>query len=1322
VQQALRSMGGTALKPMPSITRSGVNDPELSQGLIGENAEMDENGIPIPRRRVNAKSSSGTPSKRTLSTASDAGSGLTMEGVESLGLRSRSLRETRVDVTAQPGVREDILPAVKCLRELRYCRSADILKPRRLSRTDTYYLSPMSLSGGRMMPSILKVCSADLAAKEASVSLEYGKRLAGYNAQIADVVYTDDIGLIQLRLPGGVGLLPEDAQLEDALVEYGDKLQEVLRLACEGQTDPFDDLMTHTFSLFDDGLRPCAAANFKLGSKTNIMRLFDGERVRRLLTGSDPEYAWGPDFFDGALETEEYGGLAVVSIPGDRTNALMEVVGFVSGKRQAPSEFYAAFFEAMDKVGKDKIIVKFPGALVHDGLPLRSVVVDASDMLWIYDMDTFGSGHLFTDLASKIGDCIFIHACELTTEEDDTNLRRLLQSLAALPSNLRDSIFPHCPDNATHIIHCVWTFCAQMYCHYINYARVAFESSEASAPGKFGTPSETDKLYLQILWALFTSSAKMVVSAENKSYPMFKRYALFFNLCLAVRLQVEMVGRKTPQWLQQHQALWSTLEGSESASAETGSEVVQVRTACARRIMAVALSKEAWIQDPLSLQTWNVMQAILPVKIQERELYKSDYRGIAQALVRRKRLMIVGDSGSGKTVLTKQVIVHLLSEEEIGQAPRIPVRVSLVLLGHLQARTEQDVLGAYIHEEFPENIAMAVEEARHTLGLLLIFEELDAADPRKFWVFYYLKELYDKEPQHLVLLTTGPAPLEIRSHSRRRYENLVSAWWKQTLYWGFAVCQVQPLNNDHIVNICEARLGPSEAQKVSGEILARPLRNLVQTPLQLTLAIPFVARHLSSGSPDGASAFTSCSDIYCFTLQHLLRHVESAHRRMTDQSLEETCEKPLEEFLMELAYKKQYECESTIYHRDMNSTATGAALWKLARSQQLPLFEIAHGRDHIRFFHQTMQEYLAAMHALSLWEKGSLPSWLLKKADDNVYEIGVHRFFGDLALKRGLCFTEDQHECFIRSGRKKRFQADLVWLMTRTLARGDRLAAEGLFKFLSIARPTVLLLDFSECLIRDVRTLSAGLSNLVHLEQLTISFQWCNVLPSLAGLGEGLAALTSLRSLELDFTGCLNLRRLDGFGEGLCAMEELVELHLNFTGCISLESVEEIGRGLHGLSKLTHLILIFKDCANLESLGELGPALGELGSLTTLSFDVQGCSTLASLTEVGEALSLLAHLRSFSLRIQKTSMLHGLTDFFTILGRLEHLRFISLDRKAAWVFLNPFAVISRRTSCRHAVACVAGCFVCWVNTLATWASIFLYWCFWRFAKVCAACC
>mmetsp|Transcript_12218 Transcript_12218/g.27663 ORF Transcript_12218/g.27663 Transcript_12218/m.27663 type:complete len:1327 (-) Transcript_12218:92-4072(-) len=1326
-------MGGASLRPMSSvasISRGGVNDPELGRELLGCDADVDENGVPTPRRRVHGRpgaSPLATSCRRTSSIATDGSFASTMDCGESSSLRRSSFRETRVDIIGNHNLNDDALTAIRSLRELRHCRVLEIMKPSHLNRHDLYFLSPTSMSGERMMPSILKVCTADDAQREAAISLENARHLGGYVAQLADAVYFDDVGLLQLRLPGGVGLLPDEKAIKDSLAEYSDKLEQVLHLACEGQTEPFDEFMTHTFSLFDDGLRPCAAQNFKYGQKTSLLKLFDGDKVRKLLLGSDPEYSWGPDFFDGFLEMEDRGGLADATSPSHGANALQEVVGFIAGRRQPPSEYFSAFFEAADKAQNSKVMVRYPTTLVHNGLPLRSVVADSSDMLWILDMESFGTGHLFADLADKIARCLFEHVCALTTEEDDVNLRRLLQSLAALPGSVRESVFPHCPDNATHIMHCVWTFCAQMYCHYINFARIAQEAVDLAGrqyTDGAATPrssAESDKFHLQILWSLFTSTVQMVVAQENRRYPMFKRYALFFSLSLAVRLQVELTNKKPPQWLQAHYALWSSFHDDDngSGSIDRGSEVIQVRSACARRIMAVALSRESWIRDPISLQTWNVMQVVLPIKIQERDIYRTDYRGVAQALIRRKRLMIVGDAGSGKTVLTKQCIVHLLSEEEIGQAPRIPVRISLVLLGHLQARTEQDVLGAYIHEEYTENVAMAIEEARHSLGLLLIFEELDAADPRKFWVFYYLKELYDKEPQHLVLLTTGPGPLEIRSNSRRRYENLVSAWWKQSLYWGFAVCLVQPLNDEHIVEICENRLDPNVAAKVSTELLQRPMRSLVQTPLQLSLAIPYVSRHVASTE---GQCYATCSDIYAFALQHLIRHVESAQRRLQpDQAIEDNGQS-LEEMLMELAYKKQYECESTIYQRDLSHSAAGSLLWKLARSQQLPLFDSITGRDHIRFFHQTMQEYLAAMYALSLWEKGSLPGWLLKKADDNVYEIGVHRFFGDLALQRGLCFTEDQHEHFHRSGRKKRFQADLVWLITRTFARGDRLATEGLFKLLSIIRPLVLSLDFNECLLRDVRTLSLGLSHLVHVEQLTISFEWCNVLPSLAGLGEGLAFLNNLRILELDLTGCLNLRGLEGFGEGLCALHELRCLTLDFTGCTSLESVREIGRGLFGLLKLMCLRLVFKDCVNLESVDSLGASLGSLTCLNMFTLDIMGCSKLTSLGQVGKSLEQLSNLRSISINILHTQKLHGVTEFCSILGKMSNLRLISLDRKAAWIFLCPSALLRGRTSCRHLAATAAGCCMLWAHMLAEWTRIFLYWCFWRFAKVCAACC
>eukprot|EP00971_Amphidinium_carterae_P344325 6484647-Amphidinium_carterae.1 len=49
----------------------------------------------------------------------------------------------------------------------------------------------------------------------------------------------------------------------------------------------------------------------------------------------------------------------------------------------------------------------------------------------------------------------------------------------------------------------------------------------------------------------------------------------------------------------------------------------------------------------------------------------------------------------------------------------------------------------------------------------------------------------------------------------------------------------------------------------------------------------------------------------------------------------------------------------------------------------------------------------------------------------------------------------------------------------------------------------------------------------------------------------------------------------------------------------------------------------------------------------------------------------------------------GVTEFCSILGKMSNLRLISLDRKAAWIFLCPSALLRGRTSCRrgpHAIA------------------------------------
>ena len=104
-------------------------------------------------------------------------------------------------------------------------------------------------------------------------------------------------------------------------------------------------------------------------------------------------------------------------------------------------------------------------------------------------------------------------------------------------------------------------------------------------------------------------------------------------------------------------------------------------------------SKEAWVKDPFSLQSFSVLSETVPVTLQE-EGQGSGRQGISRSLgieeidrllEEHRLVVVVGGAGAGKTILTKQMATRRVQAQlagggsSFGEQERLPLRVALEL-------------------------------------------------------------------------------------------------------------------------------------------------------------------------------------------------------------------------------------------------------------------------------------------------------------------------------------------------------------------------------------------------------------------------------------------------------------------------------------------------------------------------------------------------------------------------------------------------------------------------------------------------------------------
>eukprot|EP00913_Durusdinium_trenchii_P014807 g13885.t1 len=357
-------------------------------------------------------------------------------------------------------------------------------------------------------------------------------------------------------------------------------------------------------------------------------------------------------------------------------------------------------------------------------------------------------------------------------------------------------------------------------------------SEDVGGVGGVSGPGSPENDGLPFAIALFSWSARMLSYSEPSLYQ--KTRALYWSIAGMQRLLWSIghdVGPTATKWIEDNRSLWEGQKGRRlSSSVATDKQAVAAYQFELElpTYLSQAGASEAWSSDILTREKVNVSESCVPLtskfdgRLNTRShslsakaeqllnSFKPVFKAFAPALLEQDlfsgRLLIVGDAGSGKSVLTKQIFATLAQDQDDDgrdMMPKLnvaflPVRVPLVDLSRqleetpedeisLEADVISDLLNTFVAKKYGQdsNLLMLVQDMRNAampdfedeevaFGLVLLLDGLDEASSRRLMVLDYIKSLLAHEQNHFPILTSRPGVLASVENERLGSEGYIS--------------------------------------------------------------------------------------------------------------------------------------------------------------------------------------------------------------------------------------------------------------------------------------------------------------------------------------------------------------------------------------------------------------------------------------------------------------------------------------------------------------------------------------------------------------------
>lgn len=687
------------------------------------------------------------------------------------------------------------------------------------SGASVFFFTPYRADGTPMPASVMKFDSKECVEDEVAKTEKYRGLFGSTTPQVKDLILVDKEGpcsIMQIDLCGGVFGLPEFAKAPPVQT-----LASILEVELESPSHQVE-----VIPIINEALErrmfhfTMSARKIKTLSLANTYKLvrFVGHGILNRAKEGAKRGAKNPALAAGFQRPVEI----------DELDPDGHMIQELCGRKQTVRDLFQKFADMEQSLSEiqRKVVV----GLSHNDLHGGNLLVDSQGLVWLIDFATVKEDqHVLMDLTKFLSACTFMY---LQDKVNEKHVKSLAKMLSCTPDATTDLPLAFLSDASEDPI-------AIFFFRIISRLRFCMCVYE-SGPGS----PENDGLPFAI--ALFSWSARMLSYSEPSLYQ--KTRALYWSIAGMQRLLWSIghdVGPTATKWIEENRSLWEGQKGRRlSSSVATDKQAVAAYQFELElpTYLSQAGASEAWSSDILTREKVNVSESCVPLtskfdgRLNTRShslsakaeqllnSFKPVFKAFAPALLEQDlfsgRLLIVGDAGSGKSVLTKQIFATLAQDQvkacqALHDLPKVkdddgrdmmpklnvaflPVRVPLVDLSRqleetpedeisLEADVISDLLNTFVAKKYGQdsNLLMLVQDMRNAampdfedeevaFGLVLLLDGLDEASSRRLMVLDYIKSLLAHEQNHFPILTSRPGVLASVENERLGSEGYIS--------------------------------------------------------------------------------------------------------------------------------------------------------------------------------------------------------------------------------------------------------------------------------------------------------------------------------------------------------------------------------------------------------------------------------------------------------------------------------------------------------------------------------------------------------------------
>eukprot|EP00933_Yihiella_yeosuensis_P040768 TRINITY_DN3514_c0_g1_i3.p1 TRINITY_DN3514_c0_g1~~TRINITY_DN3514_c0_g1_i3.p1 ORF type:complete len:1714 (+),score=420.18 TRINITY_DN3514_c0_g1_i3:199-5142(+) len=533
------------------------------------------------------------------------------------------------------------------------------------SGASVYFFTPFRQDGTPMPSSVLKFDTEECVKDELVKTKKYAKLFGITTPKVKDAQYlpnadpNEPASVMQIDLCGGIFGLPEFASAPPVQT-FASVLENELE-AKERKVDVMpiiNEALERRMYFFTMSSRSVRTVNL---AKTYKLVRFVGHGILNRAKEGAKRGAKSPALAAGFENPRDVDDL-------DPDGSFMEEL---CGRRMPAKEYFQNFV-SQEQLLEQKFERELVTGFCHNDLHGGNLLLDSQGLVWLIDFATVKDNvHVLMDLVKFMSACLFMYLNDNVNEEHVRMFGKLLfttpDATTAFPVSAGEQLEG---DQTAQFVVSLLSRLRHCMCIYEN---------GDDAPDNDGVPFAV---------ALFSWATRMLSYSEPSLHQ--KGRALYFAIAGAQRLLWEAgvdVGPTACSWIEDFRLIWEGQKGRRlSTSATSGPQLAfyEFGVEFPRYLSQVGAS-EAWSTDFLTREKVHVTEHAIAVSIkfagriqprfvslphQTKVLLQklsgvfNDYLPeLLQMDLFYGRILIIGDSGTGKSMLTKQLFSEVAQRQ-----------------------------------------------------------------------------------------------------------------------------------------------------------------------------------------------------------------------------------------------------------------------------------------------------------------------------------------------------------------------------------------------------------------------------------------------------------------------------------------------------------------------------------------------------------------------------------------------------------------------------------------------------------------------------------